>query len=90
MGEDFPWKGRGCKIYTKMPTDEWKIILQEKRTQCYHIEGCHLWIKFRQPRLSRCEKLELDDEHLLQDMWKKARGYGSMHQVWQRHTLWLC
>jgi ketosteroid isomerase-like protein len=27
-GEDFPWKGRVCKIYTKMPNAEWKIIFQ--------------------------------------------------------------
>ena len=27
-GEDFPWKGRVCKIYTKMPNGEWKIIFQ--------------------------------------------------------------
>lgn len=26
--EDFPWKGRVCKIYTKMPNGEWKIIFQ--------------------------------------------------------------
>ena len=25
-GEDFPWKGRVCKIYTKMPNGDWKII----------------------------------------------------------------
>ena len=27
-GEDFPWKGRVCKIYTKMPNGDWKIIFQ--------------------------------------------------------------
>ena len=27
-GEDFLWKGRVCKIYTKMPNGEWKIIFQ--------------------------------------------------------------
>ena len=27
-GEDFPWEGRVCKIYTKMPNGEWKIIFQ--------------------------------------------------------------
>lgn len=26
--EDFPWKGRVCKIYTKMPSGEWKLIFQ--------------------------------------------------------------
>ena len=24
--EDFHWKGRVCKIYTKIPTGEWKLI----------------------------------------------------------------
>jgi ketosteroid isomerase-like protein len=27
-GEDFIWKGRVCKIYTKMSNGEWKIIFQ--------------------------------------------------------------
>jgi hypothetical protein len=26
--EDVRWKGRVCKIYTKMPTGEWKFIFQ--------------------------------------------------------------
>lgn len=26
--EDFPWKGRVCKIYTKMSSGEWKLIFQ--------------------------------------------------------------
>lgn len=26
--EDFPWKGRVCKIYTKMKTGEWKMMFQ--------------------------------------------------------------
>lgn len=26
--EDFLWKGRVCKIYTKLPTGEWKFIFQ--------------------------------------------------------------
>ena len=24
--KDFPWKGRACKIYTKMSNGEWKLI----------------------------------------------------------------
>jgi ketosteroid isomerase-like protein len=24
--EDFHWRGRACKIYTKMPDDNWKLI----------------------------------------------------------------
>lgn len=27
-GKDFLWKGRVCKIYTKMPNGEWKFIFQ--------------------------------------------------------------
>lgn len=27
-GEDFHWKGRVCKIYTKMPSGEWKFYYQ--------------------------------------------------------------
>ncbi len=23
---DFHWRGRACKIYTKMPDDNWKLI----------------------------------------------------------------
>ena len=26
--EDFHWKGRVCKVYTKMPSGEWKFIFQ--------------------------------------------------------------
>jgi ketosteroid isomerase-like protein len=26
--KDFPWKGRVCKIYTKMKTGEWKMMFQ--------------------------------------------------------------
>jgi len=26
--EDFHWKGRVCKIYTRIPTGEWKFIFQ--------------------------------------------------------------
>jgi hypothetical protein len=26
--EDFHWKGRVCKIYTKLPTGEWKFYYQ--------------------------------------------------------------
>jgi ketosteroid isomerase-like protein len=26
--EDFHWKGRVCKVYTKMPKGEWKFIFQ--------------------------------------------------------------
>lgn len=26
--KDFPWKGRACKVYTKMKAGEWKIIFQ--------------------------------------------------------------
>jgi ketosteroid isomerase-like protein len=26
--EDFPWKGRVCKIYTKLSTGEWKFYFQ--------------------------------------------------------------
>jgi len=24
--KDFPWKGRACKIYTKMSNGKWKLI----------------------------------------------------------------
>jgi len=26
--EDFLWKGRVCKLYTKLPTGEWKFYYQ--------------------------------------------------------------
>ena len=26
--EDFHWKGRVCKIYTRLPTGEWKFYFQ--------------------------------------------------------------
>jgi ketosteroid isomerase-like protein len=26
--KDFPWKGRVCKICTKLPVGEWKMIFQ--------------------------------------------------------------
>jgi ketosteroid isomerase-like protein len=28
MKEDFPWKGRVCKIYTKLQNGEWKMFFQ--------------------------------------------------------------
>jgi ketosteroid isomerase-like protein len=27
-GQDFPWKGRTCKVYTRLRSGEWKMILQ--------------------------------------------------------------
>ena len=27
-GEDFHWKGRVCKMYTKLSTGEWKFYFQ--------------------------------------------------------------
>ena len=29
--EDFHWKGRVCKIYTRLPTGEWKFYFQTER-----------------------------------------------------------
>ena len=27
-GWDFPWKGRTCKVYTRLLSGEWKMIFQ--------------------------------------------------------------